>query len=225
MLLAFGAFILPVQAANKGPDKSSNSYAYIKIYQKSNTNAKGTWLYVSKNISEKTSKISGATYNKKTNTLTLKNFKKAGYIVEANMMGTDFKIKVTGTNTVQSIRVFGDNYGGSLALTGKGKLTANKNKKAMYGIVVYAEASSSALSFAKGTKVTAYRGSEELVDYEGNVKKTTGDPVKVIGTKISKASKALYSKGKLSGKVKKSTSGAGSKYYDFRINAAKVTNK
>ena len=63
-------------------------------------------------------------YDKDTNTLTLNNFK--GSLIEANMMGNAFKIRVLGENYVDFIQIWGAGHSGSVTFTGNGKLTVGR---------------------------------------------------------------------------------------------------
>ncbi len=62
----------------------------------------------------------GASYDRKTNTLTLDHCKLD--FIDANLMGNGFKIKVIGDCYIGGIQIWGAYYGGSLTLTGPGKL-------------------------------------------------------------------------------------------------------
>lgn len=69
--------------------------------------------------------IPGASYDEATNTLTLTNF--TGDYLNANLMGNGFKLKLVGDNKLKGIVVWGFMYGGSLTITGDGKLTINSS--------------------------------------------------------------------------------------------------
>ena len=62
----------------------------------------------------------GASYDRKTNTLTLDHCKLD--FIDANLMGNGFTIKVIGDCYIGGIQLWGAYYGGSLTLTGPGKL-------------------------------------------------------------------------------------------------------
>ena len=67
--------------------------------------------------------IPGASYDEATNTLTLNNY--TGEFLNVNLMGNGFKLKLVGDNELTGIVVWGFMYGGSLTITGDGKLTLN----------------------------------------------------------------------------------------------------
>ena len=67
----------------------------------------------------------GASYDKKTNTLTLDHCKLD--VIDANLMGNGFTINVIDECYVGSIRMWGAYYGGSLTVTGPGKLYVGEN--------------------------------------------------------------------------------------------------
>ena len=214
----FGLSAAAFAAGAKGPNAGQDSFAYVKIYQ----NKTNIVLYGSKNYlsatSSKAGKIKGAVYSKKTNTLTLNNFNHPTYNIEVNEMGSDFKLVIKGKkNSVQSIRVWGYYYGGSLAISGKGTLKVNANKKSPdgHGIHLNAEYTPSVLTIAKDTTVKAWRSKTS----DGK----KGYPFFVEGT--TKSSKGITSKGKLSGKVKKTYHPESKKLYNYCINANTVTSK
>ncbi|MBO4524485.1 MAG: leucine-rich repeat protein [Ruminococcus sp.] len=124
-----------VSAAN-GPDKSKLSYAYIIVGSEITgvdefgyTNRKNNYVYLSDNMKAELKEYNsdysfttpkGVSYNEKTNTLTLDNY--TGNEIKCSSMGDDFTIELKGENTVEMIYVYGDGYGGSLTISGKGIL-------------------------------------------------------------------------------------------------------
>lgn len=83
-----------------------------------------------------------AVYDKKTNTLTLKNFSAA--VLDVNLMGNGFTIELVGENSISGIQIWGAMYGGSVTFTGTGSLTVTG------GMVLNCEASESCLIVKKG---------------------------------------------------------------------------
>ncbi len=81
----------------------------------------------------------GAVYDRKTNTLTLTDFNHPDYVLSANMMGDDLTLQINGTCALARISVWGDGWGGSLHLTGKGTLTVNENRLFDSGLIFYPE--------------------------------------------------------------------------------------
>ena len=80
----------------------------------------------------------GAVYDKKTNTLTLTDFR-GNYALHINLMGDDFKLCIKGNCRLTRIRVYGGGvmqppWGGSLRITGDGTLTVNPDKLTDSGI-------------------------------------------------------------------------------------------
>ncbi len=98
--------------------------------------------------------ISGITYDKDSNTLTIKNINRPKWGIETDEMGVDFKIRVLGTCALNYIYIQGgvDNWGAGLYLTGSGTLTVNENKTANNGI--YIEAEYTHAYFRQGTGMT-----------------------------------------------------------------------
>ena len=109
-----------------------------------------------------------AAYDAKTNTLTLTNF--TADLLDINLMGNGFKIKLTGDNSIGSITVWGASYGGSVTFTGDGKLTVNKDKKSGIGILLNSEMSGSCIMIDKDVTLEVY-GDQAMI-----VSLTTLDP-------------------------------------------------
>ena len=85
--------------------------------------------------------IPGASYDEATNTLTLNNY--TGEFLNVNLMGNGFKLRLVGENELKGIVVWGFMYGGSLTITGDGKLTINHTNTP--GIRMECESSASCL--------------------------------------------------------------------------------
>lgn len=233
------------EAAAKGPDKSSDSYAYLCISDETADSEGKTdtkYLYMSETISEmqkeyggstSLSKVKGATYNEKSNTLTLNNFKQPAKRITANMMGDDFKIVLKGTNSLQVLAVYGDNYGGSVTIKGSGSLTCNKTKKASSasfgsGIFLGAEHTASVLTIEKTATVTSfgnkYNGFAADENGEFVEQELVGHPIYVYAHTSNKASKIIKAQGKVTGgkyKVEKNTEDT----YNLYCTASKFVNK
>ena len=145
------AMAAPVYGANSGPNTGKDTNAYIKIQSA----AKSYEVY-NHDSNLKTSAPKGVKYNKKTNTLTLTKYSGKNAVIEANEMGDNFKIKVSGTCNVGKILVWGFGYGGSLRITGKGTLNINKGKPFDCAVFMNAEESASKLVIDKTVNLNAY---------------------------------------------------------------------
>ena len=117
---------------NEGP---SGEFNYIVVYKDEET----AYLLASKYMSMPTTTVSGITYNKATNTITLNNVNQPTWVLETNEMGIDLKLEVKGTCQLGKILVWGFGYGGNLTVTGTGSLTLNANKKQDYAVHMNAE--------------------------------------------------------------------------------------
>ena len=119
--------------------------------------------------------LEGAVYDRDSNTLTITNLSAANMIMETNVMGDDFTLKVVGNCSIGQIKVWGDGYGGSLNILGDGTLTVNHSKVFDNAIVLNAEHSNSALKFGAGVKVNLY--AKEDVAVVGQVPSESSDKV------------------------------------------------
>ena len=95
-------------------------YTYIE--------AGGAW----KSYGAEVSSVPNAQYDRSTNTLTLNNF--TASVLDVNLMGNGFTIRLIGENHLNQLKVWGAYYGGSVTLTGDGSLTVNKNGTAEGGV-------------------------------------------------------------------------------------------
>lgn len=100
--------------------------------------------------------MEGATYDRETNTLTITDLAAGNMLLETNVMGDDFTIRVVGDCSVGQIRIWGDGYGGALNLEGNGTLTVNAHRACDNAIVLYAENSASSLHFGREVTVNLY---------------------------------------------------------------------
>ncbi len=100
-------------------------------------------------------KVKGITYSYKNNTLTLNNCKKKDYRIVANNMGSSFKIKLVGKNTIQHIESYGNKWPCGMHFTGTGSLTVNSVKDPASSLLLYSWYGDK-LVIDKKTKITAY---------------------------------------------------------------------
>ena len=157
--------VMTVQAAN-GPNTGEYSAAYINIYNRGGTNT-NHFVYVTG--SQKAETVKGAVYDKKTNTLTLTNYKHPTMSIEANEMGDDFKIKLVGDNQIKSLIVWGYGYGGSVEILGDGTLTINKNKGKNCGITMQLEGTKAVLKVSGKAVVDVYAGTDKMPFYVNSI--------------------------------------------------------
>lgn len=157
--------VMTVQASN-GPNTGEYSAAYINIYNRGGTNT-NHFVYVTG--SQKAETVKGAVYDKKTNTLTLTNYKHPTMSIEANEMGDDFKIKLVGDNQIKSLIVWGYGYGGSVEILGDGTLTINKNKEKNCGITMQPEGTKAVLKVSGKAVVDVYAGTDKMPFYVNSI--------------------------------------------------------
>lgn len=96
----------------------------------------------------------GISYDLKTNTLTLNNFKSDSMLMLTDM-GDDFKIKLVGYNEVGFIGSVALVWGSSITVTGSGVLVVNKNKT--YPSAVTVDVSGTGYGFFKTEKSAAVK--------------------------------------------------------------------
>lgn len=167
IMLTVSMLATTVFAAN-GPmgeiswDGESFYLAYIQFYE---IDEEGRIVYDNDgNIVRKTifsndtiqDELEGVTYNRSTNTLTIYNLSATNMVLETNVMGDDFTLKVLGDCNIGQIKVWGDGYGGTLNIEGTGTLTVNENNIFDNAIILNAEYSSSALKFGTDVTVNLY---------------------------------------------------------------------
>ena len=114
----------------------------------------GTYIY-STFSQDQIGKIKGVSYDKASNTLTLDNVKRDENLI-TNVMGDDFKILLKGDNSLKSIIVWGDGYGGNLTITGHGKLILNSEKTENMAITIQAEYTEGKVKIEKNVQMEMY---------------------------------------------------------------------
>jgi hypothetical protein len=132
----------------------------------------------------------GMSYDEKSNTLTLDNFK-TEKILTITSMGDDFKINVKGYNEVGSIISSTMSWGCSITVTGNGALVVNKNKT--YPSAVEMDVSGTGYGFFKTEKTVATR-------FFGNIDTEISEAlptISVYGTKEADPSKVIMLEGEL----------------------------
>lgn len=101
-----------------------------------------------------TESVPGISYDAATNTLTLDNY--SGPVLNINLMGNSFTLRLIGDNYLEHILVWGFYYGGSLTITGDGSLTVNQNYNYATGIELNAEFSETCLMVDSGVRLDVY---------------------------------------------------------------------
>ena len=150
--LLLGTSSITAFAANGPSDYQWHGYYFAGIYF---IGAETDLAVFSQNEAHNDA-VEGASYDRATNTLTLKDFKHPNYTLSTNMMGDDFKLKIEGVCELDAIHIWGDGYGGSLSIEGTGTITVNADKLNEYAIALHAERSDSTLNFGKNVNVTLF---------------------------------------------------------------------
>ncbi len=148
-------------------------YQYIdegKLYAKS----QHEWaVYNDGEPIEKYVKIKGFSYNKKSNTITLKNFRYPDFTLLCSSLGPSLKIKLVGKNEIGRLWVSGlardisKNANASVKICGSGSLVAGKKARTKKnhgtgigtiecGSIYVTGATGTTLTINKSAKITAY---------------------------------------------------------------------
>lgn len=146
---------VPAFAAN-GPSSGDYSYAYLRL-----GNSEDGYQTLFAN-SGQIDDVSGAVYDKASNTVTLTNYNNPTNILVANEMGDDLKLKLVGDNHISSLVVYGFGWGGNLEIIGDGSLTINENKTSQTAAIRFmAEGTQGLLKVGSNASVTAYKSAGE----------------------------------------------------------------
>ena len=154
--------LLPVTAlaanvSNAGPNPSATSAdhnTHIIVAETATNNAKFCpyTTYSGYIISAP----AGMSYDRSTNTLTLNNYNGAGYYIQTNMMGSNFKVQLIGTNVLDGMDIWGAGWGCGLTFTGSGTLTVNSSMTRSYGLQLNGEGAEPTLHVSQESTVTVY---------------------------------------------------------------------
>ena len=146
---------VPAFAAN-GPSSGDYSYAYLRL-----GNSEDGYQTLFAN-SGQIDDVSGAVYDKASNTVTLTNYNNPTNILVANEMGDDLKLNLVGDNHISELVVYGFGWGGNLEITGDGSLTINENKTSQIAAIRFmAEGTQGLLKVGSNASVTAYKSAGE----------------------------------------------------------------
>ena len=177
--------VMTVRAAS-GPNTGENSVADIIL-----SNGDGTSTYhLYATGTQKTDTVKGAAYDKKTNTLTLTNYKQPAMSIEVNEMGDDFKIKLVGDNQIKGLTVWGYGYGGSVEVFGDGTLTVNKNKEDGGRITMQPEGTKAVFKVSGKAVIDVYAGTDNIPFYVNSISEKYKDCVEAEGDKALKTETA-----------------------------------
>ena len=139
-----------------------------------NDPTKDSWNIIYNTQDDEFSKVSGVTYDEKTNTLTLSKYVNSNAELRVNEIGDDFKIKISGNNEIKSINAEGNTWGCSIEISGSGTLTVNKKQEAENAIRIYGKCISNFLKVKEGVILKAYKMNDDRpsIQVEGKNKNT-----------------------------------------------------
>ncbi|MDM8237377.1 sortase B protein-sorting domain-containing protein [[Ruminococcus] torques] len=167
---------VPAFAAN-GPSFGDYSSAYLRL-----GNSEDGYQTLFAN-SGQIDDVSGAVYDKASNTVTLTNYNNPTNILVANEMGDDLKLKLVGDNHISSLVVYGFGWGGNLEIIGDGSLTINENKTSSAAIAFMAEGTQGSLKVGSEATVTAYKmpDAPHMATYSAKFISTTSKSIPFTG--------------------------------------------
>ena len=163
--------------AENGPSSGDYSYAYLRL---GNSEDGYQTLFVN---SGQIDDVSGAVYDKASNTVTLTNYNNPTNILVANEMGDDLKLKLVGDNHISSLVVYGFGWGGNLEIIGDGSLTINEKKTSSAAIAFMAEGTQGSLKVGSEATVTAYKmpDAPHMATYSAQFISTTSKSIPFTG--------------------------------------------
>ena len=163
--------------AENGPSSGDYSSAYLRL-----GNSEDGYQTLFAN-SGQIDDVSGAVYDKASNTVTLTNYNNPTNILVANEMGDDLKLKLVGDNHISSLVVYGFGWGGNLEIIGDGSLTINENKTSSAAIAFMAEGTQGSLKVGSEATVTAYKmpDAPHMATYSAQFISTTSKSIPFTG--------------------------------------------
>ena len=163
--------------AENGPSSGDYSSAYLRL-----GNSEDGYQTLFAN-SGQIDDVSGAVYDKASNTVTLTNYNNPTNILVANEMGDDLKLKLVGDNHISSLVVYGFGWGGNLEIIGDGSLTINENKTSSAAIAFMAEETQGSLKVGSEATVTAYKmpDAPHMATYSAQFISTTSKSIPFTG--------------------------------------------
>ena len=163
--------------AENGPSSGDYSSAYLRL-----GNSEDGYQTLFAN-SGQIDDVSGAVYDKASNTVTLTNYNNPTNILVANEMGDDLKLKLVGDNHISSLVVYGFGWGGNLEIIGDGSLTINENKTSSAAIAFMAEGTQGSLKVGSEATVTAYKmpDAPHMATYSAKFISTTSKSIPFTG--------------------------------------------
>ena len=201
--LAAAAYLSTVQSHASGPGKD----AYISVFDP----GRGGYIY----NNGKAKKLSGFSYDKKSNTLTIKNRKTETSFLEIWDMGTTFSIKVSGSNQLAAISAMADTRAANITIGGTGSLILNKTNyngtTCAIGISDF-EKHDCKIIINNGPKITMYKGDFSLMSVGTNKSTTAKSRFSIKGHKSAS----------LSYKKKTDKSMTYGHKYDYRVTNKKL---
>lgn len=143
--------------AENGPSSGEMSAAWVQLYNEKEETSQ--LLYAN---SGETDTVTGAVYDRATNTITLTNYNHPDMTLSTNEMGDDLKLKLVGENHISALVVWGFGWGGNLEIIGDGSLTINENKTSQTAAIQFmAEGTQGLLKVGPDATVTAYKSAGE----------------------------------------------------------------
>ena len=125
---SYAANTNPAAAYESSPTGDVGAWSYIKVTPVSGASSRTHYLFSNYQtttlpIEGKVDTVAGFSYSRKTNTLTIRKVAEEDLMLLIHNMGTGFTLKLSGTNSLRSLKVDNENWNSGLTVFGTGKIT------------------------------------------------------------------------------------------------------
>ena len=162
-------YIEPSQTED-GKDSRVSYLSFVEFDDEGSLIPDGGERYVYRSDSSgstETDAVSGAGYDRNTNTLMLTDFDRPNCELEINEMGDDFSINVVGDCSLTGIVSYGKEQGVSVTVTGSGTLTLNEKRFLPHSIGFYARGSETACLIVDSGVSVRFYGEDGVIMADG----------------------------------------------------------
>ena len=167
-----------IRANANGPRTGIFREAYVQFVEGKNS----TYVYIGGEVFQSRK---GASYNAKTNTLTLENVKSLGSL-NIFAMGKSFNIVLKGDNEIGYLKISGDEYGGNVTLKGNGTLVINRKRANKNAVFINSQYTDGLFHVCKTVTLKMYAKGNNAVVHSTNSKSEAVNKVLQIDGKSAK---------------------------------------